>query len=116
MNCAATKGFLTLGSCGNPAARTCSQCSQPTCATHLSPASGFSTCYACAATQPAREKKEGEEEVYDETWAHGYRSAYYGATGYTAVRAFDNTDRTSFHNRATDEFDDENETGGFDAS
>ena len=117
MICAATKGFLTLGSCDNPAARTCSQCARPTCTAHLSPTSGFSMCYDCAATQPAQEKKEGEEEVYDESWAHGYRSSYYGATGYTGVRSgYDSTDSMSFRDRHNDGFDDDDDRGGFDAS
>src|SRR5688500_2504831 len=116
MNCAAAKGFLTLGSCDNPAARECSQCSRPTCTAHLSPTSGFSVCYDCAATQP-QEKKEGEEEMYDETWAHGYRSSYYGANGSAGARAgYDSSDTSSFNDRAVDGFGDESDRGGFDAS
>jgi hypothetical protein len=117
MNCTATTGFLTLGSCGNLAVRSCTQCGRPTCTPHLSPTSGFSMCYSCAATQPAQEKGEDEEEVYDESWVQGYRSSYYSETGYSGARStYDRSDGSSFDHRADDGFDNEDDSGGFDAS
>lgn len=119
MICAATKGFLTLGDCGNPAASTCSQCGRPMCAAHLSPATGFSTCYDCAATQQPAQQKEGTEQgEYDESWAHGYRSSYYSDSGYRPSRTttYSSEDTSSFRDRHSDGFDEDHEPGGFGAS
>lgn len=117
MICAATKGFLTIGDCGNPTSSVCSHCGRPMCAAHLSPASGFSTCYDCAATQPAQQQQGTEDNQYDETWAHGYRSSYYNNSGYRPSQTTYNTDdRSSFTDRHNDGFDEDHEPGGFEAS
>lgn len=115
MICAAAKGFLTQADCGAPAASACSHCGRPMCTAHLSPASGFSMCYDCAATQqPQQQDQQQQQDVeYDDTWAHGYRSSYYSSTGY---RPYDSSDTQSFHDRGTADFDDDETAGGFDAS
>ena len=117
MICAAAKGFLTLGDCGNPALTSCSHCGRPMCTAHLSPAGGFSMCYDCAATQPAhgQEQRQGAEE-YDESWAHGYRASYYSSTGYRPSSTYDSSDARSFDERHGEGFDEDNEPGGFDQS
>lgn len=112
MICAAAKGFLTQTNCGAPAASACTHCGRPMCTAHLSPASGFTMCYDCAATQQPQQQQQGDVD-YDETWARGYRSSYYSSTGY---RPYDSHDASSFDERRGDEFDEENVAGGFDAS
>lgn len=117
MTCSATKGFLTLGDCGIPATSACTQCGRTMCAAHLSPTSGFSTCYDCAATQP-RQGEEGETE-YDESWAHGYRSSYYSESGYSPSSRsshYDSTDTRSFADDNNEGFDEDQSPGGFEAS
>lgn len=119
MICSAAKGFLTQFPCGAPAASACSNCGRPMCTAHLSPASGFSTCYDCAATQqPQREQAENEPVEYDDTWAHGYRASYYSSTGYRpAGSGYDSTDARAFDEPAAGELEgDEEGAGGFDAS
>lgn len=122
MICMAAKGFLTQADCGNPAATACSHCGRMMCTAHLSPASGFSTCYDCAATQqPQREEGEEQDVEYDDTWAHGYRASYYSSTGYrpagTSGSSYDSTDARAFDEQGGAEFDDEESgAGGFDAS
>jgi hypothetical protein len=120
MICAATKGFLTLGDCGNPALSACSGCGRPMCTAHLSPASGFSTCYDCAANNQStqQEGNAAEEGEYDETWAHGYRSSYYSSSGYNPSHrtGYTSDDTSSFRDRQGNDFDEDNEPGGFDAS
>jgi hypothetical protein len=113
MICQASKGFLTMAPCGSPAATACSNCGRTMCTAHLSPTSGFSTCYDCAATQ--QQSQEGEPGEYDDTWAHGYRSSYYSSSGYRPVSSYDRQDSSSFDARRDDEFDEETERG-FDAS
>ena len=114
MICAAAKGFLTQSECGSPAASACSQCGRPMCTAHLSPASGFSTCYDCAATQQQQEEGGAvEPDDYDEGWARGYRSSYYRSTGY---RPYDSTDTRSFAERGGEDFDEDDRGAGFDAS
>lgn len=116
MICAAAKGFLTQADCGAPAASACSHCGRPMCAAHLSPASGFSMCYDCAATQQPQQdqqQQQPQDVEYDDTWAHGYRSSYYSSTGY---RPYDSSDTSSFNDRGTADFDDDETAGGFDAS
>ncbi|HEX7832897.1 MAG TPA: hypothetical protein VF787_24805 [Thermoanaerobaculia bacterium] len=117
MTCAATKGFLTLGDCGNPASSSCTACGRPMCAAHLSPGSGFSLCYGCAASE-SPQREEGAEGEYDETWAQGYRSSYYSSSGYTPAHrsGYTSDDTSSFSDRHDDGFDEDNEPGGFDAS
>lgn len=116
MICAAAKGFLTQSDCGMPASSACSHCGREMCAAHLSPASGFSMCYDCAATQQPQQQQEGDtaDPDYNDQWAHGYRSSYYTSTGY---RPYDSTDSRSFDERGGEEFDeDERGAAGFDAS
>lgn len=115
MICAAAKGFLTQSDCGAPAASACSHCGRPMCAAHLSPASGFSMCYDCAATQQPQQEQDpnAANPEYDDQWAHGYRSSYYSSTGY---RPYDSTDSRSFDERAGDDLDDDERGAGFDAS
>jgi len=114
MICAAAKGFLTQADCGAPAATACSHCGRPMCPAHLSPASGFSMCYDCAATQqPQQDPQQQQDADYDDTWAHGYRSSYYRSTGY---RPYDSSDVRSFDERRGDDLDEDNTPGGFDAS
>jgi hypothetical protein len=115
MICAAAKGFLTQANCGAPAATACSHCGRPMCTAHLSPASGFSMCYDCAATQqPQQDQQQQQQDAgYDDTWAHGYRSSYYSSTGY---RPYDRSDVRSFDERPGDDLDEDNTPGGFDAS
>jgi hypothetical protein len=92
------------------------------CPAHLSPASGFSMCYDCAATQqPQQQQQEGEaaEPEYDDTWAHGYRASYYSSSGYrphSSSGTYDGTDARSFDQQGGDEFDEDERGGGFDAS
>ena len=112
MICAAAKGFLTQSDCGSPAATMCSNCGRPMCTVHLSPASGFSTCYDCAATQPQQETTPTD---YDDNWAHGYRASYYSTTGYRPGH-YDSHDAQSFSERGDDSYGDESDRGGFDAS
>jgi len=120
MICMATKGFLTMAPCGAPAASACSQCGRMMCTAHLSPASGFSTCYDCAATQqPQEQQRQGADTEYDDTWAHGYRSSYYSSTGYRpySSSSYDSADARAFDEQGTAGFDDEDEgAGGFGAS
>ncbi|MEO8379220.1 MAG: hypothetical protein ABI779_06115 [Acidobacteriota bacterium] len=118
MNCEAMKGFLTLAGCGNPASSACSHCGRSMCPAHLSPATGFSMCYDCAATQqPAQPAQPGQEVDYDESWAHGYRSSYYSSSGYRPSRTvYTSDDTSSFRDRGTSEFDEDHEPGGFEAS
>ena len=117
MICAAAKGFLTQTDCGAPAASACTHCGRPMCAAHLSPASGFTMCYDCAATQQ-QQQQQPENTDYDDTWAHGYRSSYYSSTGYRphSSSSYDNTDADAFNDQTTDEFDEDREPGGFGAS
>lgn len=123
MICAAAKGFLTQADCGSPAATACSHCGRSMCTVHLSPASGFSMCYDCAATQqPQRQQEEGEaaETEFDDTWAHGYRASYYSSSGYrphsSSSSSYDSQDVSSFDERAGASFEDEGDEGGFGAS
>ena len=113
MICQATRGFLTMSPCDTPAATACSNCGRTMCAAHLSPTSGFSTCYDCAATQGQQQEEHPGE--YDDTWAHGYRSSYYASSGYRPGSSYDRQDAASFDERRGDEFDEETERG-FDAS
>jgi hypothetical protein len=112
--CAARKGFLTLTACENPAVRACSQCGQSMCAAHLTPQSGFSTCFDCAASSLS--VADGE---YGDVWAHRYRSRYYSSTGYTPMAwssrddDYDQQDARSFDERERDAAEDEAERGGF---
>ena len=116
MICAAAKGFLTQADCGLPAASACSHCGRPMCTAHLSPASGFSMCYDCAATQQQPQGEEQEAE-YDDTWAHGYRASYYSSTGYRpSGSAYDTADSRAFDERGSAEFEDDESGAGFDAS
>ena len=117
MICAAAKGFLTQADCGLPAASACSHCGRPMCTAHLSPASGFSMCHDCAATQQRPEGGEEGEAEYDDTWAHGYRASYYSSTGYRPYGStYDSTDSRGFDERGGAEFEDEERGAGFDAS
>ena len=120
MTCQASKGFLTLSDCGNPAASACSHCGRTLCPAHLSPASGFSMCYDCAATQQQQPRDEAATDPeYDDTWAHGYRSSYYSSSGYSPHRgtsSYDSQDARSFDERGGDTFDDDERGAGFDAS
>lgn len=121
MICAAAKGFLTQADCGMPAASACSHCGRPMCTAHLSPASGFSMCYDCAATQqPQQQEGEPQDVAYDDTWAHGYRASYYSSTGYrpygTGSSTYDSSDARAFDERGTAEFEDDERGAGFDAS
>ncbi len=121
MICAAAKGFLTQADCGNPAATACSHCGRPMCTAHLSPASGFTMCYDCAATQQPQRQEEGEaaETEFDDTWAHGYRASYYSSSGYRphgSSSSYDSRDVSSFDERGGASFEDEGEEGGFGAS
>lgn len=115
MICSAAKGFLTQTDCGAPAATACSNCGRPMCTMHLSPASGFSTCYDCAATQQPAQEQTAAPEEYDDNWAHGYRASYYSTTGYRPG-SYDRHDSSSFDERADGVYDDESDRGGFDAS
>lgn len=117
MNCQASRGFLTLSACDTPAATACSNCGRTMCPAHLSPASGFSTCYDCAATQRQQEEQGELDQTgeYDETWARGYRSSYYASSGYHPNSSYDRHDASSFDERQGDAFDEETERG-FDAS
>lgn len=118
MICAAAKGFLTQADCGAPAASACTHCGRPMCTMHLSPASGFSMCYDCAATQQPQQEQNAAATEYDDTWAHGYRASYYSSTGYRPYHSstYDSQDVRSFDERPGEAFDDESERGGFDAS
>ena len=119
MICAAAKGFLTQADCGMPAASACSHCGRPMCTAHLSPASGFSMCYDCAATQQQQQPQNEQDTEYDDTWAHGYRSSYYASSGYrphSTDSSYDSTDASAFDERGGQEFDEESEPGGFGAS
>jgi hypothetical protein len=119
--CMARRGFLTLGDCENPAATMCGTCGRAMCAVHLSPQTGFSTCYDCAAANPTN-AQEGEGE-YDETWSHRYRDEYYSTTGYRPVYSgthhsdtyYDDQDVRSFDSEADDDLagDDESAAGDF---
>jgi hypothetical protein len=113
MNCAAAKGFLTQAECGAPAATTCAHCARPMCPAHLSPASGFTMCYDCTATQQPQQEQQPQGVEYDDAWARGYRSSYYTSTGY---RPYDRSDIRAFDERRGDLLDDDAERGGFDAS
>lgn len=118
MICAAAKGFLTQADCGMPAAAMCSNCARPMCTAHLSPASGFTMCYDCAALQQPQQTQDQTQQQptdYDDTWAHGYRSSYYSSTGYHPSR-YDDRDMRSFDERRRDAFDEDHGPGGFDAS
>jgi hypothetical protein len=126
VNCEAAKGFLTQSNCGASAASACQHCGRSLCSAHLSPQSGFTMCFDCAATQQPRERQETEGE-YDETWAHGYRASYYSSTGYrpyssgsssdtTSGSSYDRNDIGSFDRRPGEDFDEDREPGGFDAS
>lgn len=119
MTCEAMKGFLTQGVCGAPAASACSHCGRMMCTAHLSPASGFSMCFDCAATQQPQDQQQQQQDQhagdYDDTWAHGYRSSYYASTGYRGS-SYDRNDASSFDERRNDAFDEERTPGGFDAS
>jgi hypothetical protein len=110
--CEARKGFLTLSTCENPAVRACAQCGQSMCPTHLTPQSGFTTCFDCAAS--GSDVREGE---YDDVWAHRYRSRYYSSTGYMPMawssRDYDQQDARSFDERERDAAEDENDRRGF---
>jgi hypothetical protein len=122
MICAAARGFLTQADCGAPAATACSHCGRPMCTAHLSPASGFSMCYDCAATQqPQQQQGEAKTEyaeTYDDTWAHGYRASYYSSTGYRPYgsSSYDSSDARAFDERGGESFEDEERGAGFDAS
>ena len=113
MICQASRGFLTMSPCETPAATACSNCGRTMCTAHLSPTSGFSTCYDCAATQGQQQEEHTGE--YDDTWAHGYRSSYYASSGYRPGSSYDRQDAASFDERQGDAFDEETERG-FDAS
>lgn len=118
MICAAAKGFLTMTNCGAPAASACTHCGRPMCSAHLSPMSGFTMCYDCAATQQPQQQQQqqqGENADYDDTWAHGYRSSYYSSTGYRPS-SYDSTDADAFNDSTTDDFAEDHEPGGFGAS
>lgn len=119
MICAAAKGFLTQADCGAPAATACSNCGRTMCTMHLSPTSGFSMCYDCAATQqPQKQEGEQQDVEYDDTWAHGYRASYYTSTGYRpyGTSSYDSTDSRAFEERGAASFEDEEQGAGFDAS
>lgn len=117
MNCEASKGFLTLSPCENPAATACAHCGRSLCPAHLAPPH-FTTCLDCAATQrqPGQEGEQGEGE-YDDVWAHGYRSSYYSSTGYTPGSShdssYDSQDVRSFDEQQGEDFGDDTEPGGF---
>lgn len=121
--CMARRGFLTLSDCENPATTMCGTCGRPMCVAHLSPQSGFSTCYDCAATNPTNTQQQGEEGEYDETWSHRYRDDYYSSTGYRPVYSgtresdtyYDDQDVRSFDNEAGEDLagDDESAAGDF---
>jgi hypothetical protein len=114
MNCAAQKGFLTLGACDSPAVSSCGTCGQPMCSVHLSAQSGFTTCLSCSAADPNVQEGEGEAE-YDGVWRQRYRSSYYDDTGYSPVRhSFNNQDSASFRDRGQNDLaEDETDRGGF---
>ncbi|MGZ5434050.1 MAG: hypothetical protein ACXW31_17175 [Thermoanaerobaculia bacterium] len=118
MICAAAKGFLTQADCGAPAASACSHCGRWMCTAHLSPASGFSMCYDCAATQqPQKQEGEPQEVEHDDTWAHGYRASYYTSTGYRPYSStYDSSDARGFDERGGAELEDQERGAGFDAS
>ncbi len=115
--CQARKGFLTLSGCENPAARTCSRCGRPMCPTHLTPQTGFSTCFDCAAKNP-----DVQAGQYDDVWSHRYRNSYYSSTGYAPMYwsshtdYYDRQDAHSFDERQPDASEDEGVRGGFDES
>lgn len=114
MICAAAKGFLTQADCGETAATMCSHCGRPMCPKHLSPTSGFTMCFDCAATQqPQQQQQEQTPTDYDDTWAHGYRASYYSSTGY---RPYDSQDVRSFDDRRSDALDEDHGPGGFGVS
>lgn len=116
MTCEAMKGFLTQGVCGAPAATQCSHCARTMCTAHLSPATGFSMCFDCAATQqPQQQQQDQTATDYDDTWAHGYRTSYYASTGYRGS-SYDRGDVRSFDERGSNALDDEHPRDGFDAS
>jgi hypothetical protein len=117
MNCEARKGFLTLSPCENPAATTCAHCARSLCPAHLAPPH-FTMCLDCAATnQQADPNQPQNENEYDDTWAHGYRSSYYTSTGYVAGSSrdpyYDSQDTSSFKDRGNDDFGDETVRDGF---
>lgn len=112
MNCEARKGFLTLSNCENPAARACANCGRSLCPTHLAPPD-FSMCLDCAAAAPRTlEEKTQNERVYDDVWAHRYRSSYYTSTGFTPG-FYDRNDTSSFDAREDGDLDDDTLRGGF---
>ena len=118
MNCVAAKGFLTQSDCGAPAARGCAHCGRPMCTVHLAPQTGFSMCLDCAATQQAPQE-QGAPTEYDDTWARGYRSSYYGATGYRpygATGSYDRQDSSSFDDRGSEMKHIDVDDGNFDVS
>ena len=113
--CQARKGFLTLSNCENPALTACSNCGRSMCSMHLTPQSGFTMCFDCAAANP--DIKEGE---HDDLWAHRYRDSYRTDTGYTPMYTsryhdsyYDSHDRNSFDQRARDAREDQNDRSGF---
>ena len=123
MNCEASKGFLTLSPCENPAATACAHCGRSLCPAHLAPPH-FNMCLDCAATQGQQgEQQQGEQRgegvydgEYDDVWAHGYRSSYYSSTGYrpgSHDSSYDSQDVRSFDEQQGDDLGDETETGGF---
>jgi hypothetical protein len=106
--CMARRGFLTLSACGDPAARMCSTCGQPTCAVHLSPQSGFSQCFSCAAADPNVEAGEN-----DGVWSSRYRDNYY-SSGYMGMSTdrYDDQDASAFDETQTDGLLDDDENSG----
>ena len=113
MICQASKGFLTLSPCENPAVTACAQCGRMMCPAHLAAQTGFSTCLTCAATNP--DVQDGE---YDGVWASRYRDSYYEDTGYRPVGTshFDRYDSDSFDETQRDFVEDDRERGGFEGS
>jgi hypothetical protein len=121
MNCEARKGFLTLSSCENPAARACANCGRSLCPTHLAP-TDFSMCLDCAATTSQQQQQGANdprsEGDYDDVWAHRYRSNYYSTTGYSPTHSsrssyYDNQDTSSFRDRNSEDLEDDTAQGGF---
>lgn len=115
--CTTRRGFLSLTTCGAAAVRPCSACGRWTCNEHLSPASGFAQCLACANPGPARARGgqgpvakapvAGAPKVqapvsptsdttrtrragpgdYDSDWSYHYREDYYAGGAYVPVAA-----------------------------
>jgi hypothetical protein len=119
--CTAQKGFFTLRGCPNPAVSNCASCGKPTCAEHLSPATGFTMCLDCAARQQQgaptdKAALNPNAQSYDSDWAYRYRTHYYTSYGYSPLYSsshFHDRDVRSFDRAADDKFDDDARSADF---